>query len=319
MRDLYTGEVLADLVGQGDRWMAAAGGRGGRGNAKFLSNRRRAPSFAEQGEHGEERWLKLELKLMADVALVGFPNAGKSTFISADLGGQAQGGRLPVHDAGTPPRRGPARRRLRDGGGRHPRPHRGRQRGPGLGHQFLRHVERARALCVLVDLASLEATHPGAGRGAAPRARRLPARLCSTAPGVVVGSKADVAVTPWDGLQHVGGHRRGRAARCSAGCAAWSRRPARPSRHSDGFVIHRPQPEGVEVEARRASTSSGCTGGRPCGPWRSPTSRDAECPGLRRPPAQVGSASTRRWHAPARAPGDVVRVGDFSFDYEPDL
>src|SRR5262249_52009076 len=83
VRDLYTGEVLADLGAGGDPWRAAAGGRGGRGNAKFLSTRRRAPSFAEQGESGEERWYKLELKLMADVALVGFPNAGKSTLISA--------------------------------------------------------------------------------------------------------------------------------------------------------------------------------------------------------------------------------------------
>src|SRR5207248_7827136 len=59
------------------------GGQAGRGNARFLANNRRAPAFAEQGEMGEERWLDLELKLMADVALVGFPNAGKSTFISA--------------------------------------------------------------------------------------------------------------------------------------------------------------------------------------------------------------------------------------------
>src|SRR3546814_11041016 len=81
--------VLADLVNPGDRWLAAEGGRGGRGNARFLSNRRRAPAFAEQGEVGEERWLRLELKLMADVALVGFPSVGKSTLIpviSAEIG-----------------------------------------------------------------------------------------------------------------------------------------------------------------------------------------------------------------------------------------
>src|SRR3982751_5434616 len=75
--------IVADLVHAGDAWIAAHGGRGGRGNARFLTNRRRAPSFAEQGEPGEERWLKLELKLMADVALVGVPNAGKSTFIAS--------------------------------------------------------------------------------------------------------------------------------------------------------------------------------------------------------------------------------------------
>src|SRR5687768_6475532 len=75
-------QVLADLVGHGDSYVAARGGRGGRGNARFLSNARRAPSFAEQGEYGEEHWLRLEVKLLADAALVGFPNSGKSTLIS---------------------------------------------------------------------------------------------------------------------------------------------------------------------------------------------------------------------------------------------
>ena len=76
------GNVLADLSSTGTKWLAASGGRGGKGNSRFLSNKRRAPSFAEQGEHGEEQWLNLELKLLADVALVGFPNVGKSTLIS---------------------------------------------------------------------------------------------------------------------------------------------------------------------------------------------------------------------------------------------
>jgi GTP-binding protein len=76
------GELLVDLSGPGDRWLAAAGGLGGAGNARFLSNQRRAPAFAEQGEVGQESWYNLELKLQADVALIGFPNVGKSTLIS---------------------------------------------------------------------------------------------------------------------------------------------------------------------------------------------------------------------------------------------
>ena len=76
------GETQADLAQDGERWRAARGGQGGRGNASFLSNRLRAPRFCEQGEQGAEEWLDLELRLVADVALVGFPNAGKSTLIS---------------------------------------------------------------------------------------------------------------------------------------------------------------------------------------------------------------------------------------------
>ena len=155
VKDLYSGEVLAELLHHGDRWLAAAGGRGGRGNAKFLSNRRRAPSFAEQGEHGEERWLRLEIQLMADVALVGFPNVGKSTLISVISAAKPKIADYPFTT--LEPNLGVVR--LDDSTefvvADIPGLIEGASEGRGLGHQFLRHVERARVMCLMVDLAIL--------------------------------------------------------------------------------------------------------------------------------------------------------------------
>ena len=159
-RDMYTGEILADLVNHGDRWLAAAGGRGGRGNHKFMSNKRRAPSFAEQGEEGFERWLKLELKLMADVALVGFPNAGKSTFISTVSAAKPKIANYPFTT--LEPHLGVVR--VDDSTefvmADIPGLIEGASEGRGLGHQFLRHVERARVLCYLIDLVALDGVEP---------------------------------------------------------------------------------------------------------------------------------------------------------------
>ncbi|NBV03952.1 MAG: GTPase ObgE, partial [Acidimicrobiia bacterium] len=189
--DMYSGETLAELYSHGDRWMAVAGGRGGRGNARFLSNRRRAPTFAEQGEHGEERWLKLEIRLMADVALVGFPNAGKSTLISVISAAKPKIADYPFTTLS--PNLGVV---SIDEGTEFvvadiPGLIEGASEGRGLGHRFLRHIERARVLCLMLDLASVEGVTP------AEQERTLLAELGAyrpellERPRIVVGTKAD--------------------------------------------------------------------------------------------------------------------------------
>jgi GTP-binding protein len=186
------GDVLADLVHHGDRYLAARGGRGGRGNARFLSNARRAPGFAEQGEYGEERWLRLEVKLLADAALVGFPNAGKSTLISAVSAAKPKIADYPFTT--LEPHLGVVRFQdhefvLAD----IPGLIEGAAEGKGLGHTFLRHVERARVLVLLLDLASVDGRTPEEQeRVLLDELRRYRPDLLER-PRLVVGSKADVA------------------------------------------------------------------------------------------------------------------------------
>lgn len=191
------GELLADLVRHGDRYLASHGGQGGRGNARFLSNARRAPGFAEQGEYGEEHWLRLEVKLLADAALVGFPNAGKSTLIAAISAAKPKIANYPFTT--LEPNLGVVR--FRD----HefvvadiPGLIEGAAEGKGLGHQFLRHVERARVLVILLDLAAVD------GRTPAEQERVLLDELgryrpeLLERPRLVVGTKADVATMSLD-------------------------------------------------------------------------------------------------------------------------
>jgi GTP-binding protein len=198
------GELLADLVAHGDRYLAAHGGRGGRGNARFLSNARRAPGFAEQGEFGEEHWLRLEVKLLADAALVGFPNAGKSTLIAAVSAAKPKIADYPFTT--LEPNLGVVRFRdhefvLADVPGLIE----GAAEGRGLGHEFLRHVERARVLVLLLDLAPVD------GRTPLDQATVLLDELGSyepellERPRVVVGAKADVATCTLDGVAELVG------------------------------------------------------------------------------------------------------------------
>jgi GTP-binding protein len=192
--------LLADLLAHGDRLVAVRGGRGGRGNARFKSNRRRAPGFAEQGEYGEERWLGLEMQLVADAALVGFPNAGKSTLIAAVSAARPKIADYPFTT--LEPNLGVVR------GPEHefvvadvPGLVEGAAEGRGLGHRFLRHVERARVLVVLLDLASVEGRTPeDQERVLLEELGRYRPELLER-PQLVVGTKADVAVAPFDGMR----------------------------------------------------------------------------------------------------------------------
>lgn len=317
VRDLE-GTVLADLNEAGTRWLAAAGGQGGKGNARFLSNRRRAPSFAEQGELGEEAWFNLEIKLMADVALVGFPNAGKSTLISRISAAKPKIAGYPFTT--LEPHLGVVRF---DGhefvAADIPGLVEGASEGKGLGDRFLRHIERARVLLVMVDLA------PDDGREPAEQQRVLLSELeryqpeLAARPRLVVGSRADIATNGWrsqSGLPAISALTGegipwllGRLVGLVEDARALQPRPRR-------VVVHRPVPTGVLVE--RGPDGALLVRGRQA--ERAVALSDLTDAGaLAYAQGRLKRLGVDRALARAGAKeGDRVRIGRFEFDWEPD-
>lgn len=250
--DHETHEQLADLAGHGDRWQAVRQGEGGRGNARFLSNRTRAPTFAEQGELGEERWFRLELKLMADVALVGFPNSGKSTLISVISAAKPKIADYPFTT--LEPNLGVVRV---DSGNEFvvadiPGLIEGASEGIGLGHQFLRHVERARVMLYMLDLSSVDGESP---------ARQLEVLRHELGnyrpellerPSIVVGTKCDVLEPEDWGDEAEVDFAISSVSRIGLQPLLWALAgKVRESRDAaddhEGFVIHRPEAVGVQI------------------------------------------------------------------------
>ncbi|MEW6183613.1 MAG: GTPase ObgE [Bacillota bacterium] len=192
VRDASSGELLVDLTGGGQEAVVARGGRGGRGNARFATPTEKAPRFAEKGEPGEERLLELELKLLADVGLIGFPNAGKSTILSRVSAARPKIADYPFTTME------PYLGVVRPAEGESfvladlPGLIEGAHSGAGLGHQFLRHIERTRLLVHVVDAAGTDGRDPVENVAAINREIELYSPELSLRPQVVAANKMDL-------------------------------------------------------------------------------------------------------------------------------
>ena len=312
--------MLADLAVAGQQFIVAHGGRGGRGNARFTSPTRRAPTIAEKGESGEHRVLRLELRLLADVGLVGFPNAGKSTLIARisaarpkiadypfttlapNLGVVAYGdGSFVVADIpGLVP---------------------GAAAGKGLGHRFLRHVSRAAILVFMVDLTAQD-RDPSEDVAALRQELQAFDEDLADRPSLVVASKVDagrdalpavlathpeampISAVTGEGIAELVGRLADEVSRARA------TRPA-----PTGYVRHVTQQDRIRIE-------------REDGAWRvrgrqperavAITNMDNDEAVSRLQRTLVRMGVEKALHEAGARTGDEVRIGETAFDFEPE-
>ena len=187
-----TGQILKDLTKPGETLIVAKGGRGGQGNSRFKTSTNRSPRFSQPGEPGETRTLKLDLKLLADVGIIGFPNAGKSTLISAISSANPKIGDYPFTTLS------PNLGVVQTSWGEPlvvadiPGLIEGAHKGAGLGIKFLRHIERTRILVHLIDALSIDLNDPLKGYHAINQELALYSKSLAKKPQIVVLNKLDL-------------------------------------------------------------------------------------------------------------------------------
>jgi GTP-binding protein len=310
------GTVVADLVKDGHEVLVLKGGRGGKGNAAFVSPKLRAPAIAEQGEYGKEAWFTFELKLLADAALIGYPNAGKSTIISTVSAAKSKVADYPFTT--LEPHLGVVAVDDREFVMADiPGLIEGAADGRGLGHEFLRHVERARVMVIVLDPSPLQ-TDP-VDRQLAVLSTEMERYLPELAerPRLVILSKSDLPEAKGASeevpeaivISAVSGEGIDRFLHATADLVdlAHKAAPDRP-----GFVLHRPAISDLKVAREGRGWRVEGTAARRAVAFADLTDPDAARIAADRL-ARIGVDEALA--AAGARPGDEVRIGDLVMEY----
>ena len=310
------GTLIADLVEGDQQVVAITGGRGGRGNAAFVSPANRAPGVAEQGEYGRNSWFTLEMKLLADAALIGFPNAGKSTLISKVSAAKPKIADYPFTT--LEPNLG-----VVSFDGREfvladiPGLIEGAAEGKGLGHEFLRHVERARVLVVLLDPAETQEKSPSEQLAILSKEIRDYSAEIADRPRLVLVNKSDLGV-PVDvpdalEISAITGEGTTEALHAIADLVEEAEREA-PERR--GYVLHRPLGPAFTIRREGAGWRVEGVAAERAVRFSDLTNPEAADMAARRL-ARIGVDEALQ--EAGAVEGEDVHIGDLSFEYVPDV